>query len=110
MDEKKRQSESQVVINKIKNSLLKIKNKKNTKQVRVNKVIETFQKDLNNKKEEIKKQMKYSVIEVYEFRDDRLSIEEQFSNILNQKEKIQHFIHTYPKLKVSLTSVADKFL
>lgn len=99
MDEKKRQSESQVVINKIKNSLLKIKNKKNTKQVRVNKVIETFQKDLNNKKEEIKKQMKYSVIEVYEFRDDRLSIEEQFSNILNQKEKIQHFIHTYPKLK-----------
>ncbi|EOD6232337.1 hypothetical protein ACJZQ5_001198 [Enterococcus hirae] len=99
MDEKKRQSESQIVINKIKNSLLKIKNKKNTKQVRVNKVIETFQKDLNNKKEEIKKQMKYSVIEVYEFRDDRLSIEEQFSNILNQKEKIQHFIHTYPKLK-----------
>lgn len=99
MDEKKRQRESQVVINKIKNSLLKIKNKKNTKQVRVNKVIETFQKDLNNKKEEIKKQMKYSVIEVYEFRDDRLSIEEQFSNILNQKEKIQHFIHTYPKLK-----------
>ncbi|MET1139050.1 hypothetical protein ABWR73_00075 [Enterococcus hirae] len=99
MGEKKRQSESQVVINKIKNSLLKIKNKKNTKQVRVNKVIETFQKDLNNKKEEIKKQMKYSVIEVYEFRDDRLSIEEQFSNILNQKEKIQHFIHTYPKLK-----------
>lgn len=78
---------------------MKIKNKKNTKQVRVNKVIETFQKDLNNKKEEIKKQMKYSVIEVYEFRDDRLSIEEQFSNILNQKEKIQHFIHTYPKLK-----------
>ncbi|EON3045056.1 hypothetical protein ACNG35_002729 [Enterococcus hirae] len=99
MDEKKRQSESQVVINKIKNSLLKIKNKKNTKQVRVNKVIETFQKDLNNKKEEIKKQMKYSVIEVYEFRDDRLSIEEQFSNILNQKKEIQHFIHTYPKLK-----------
>ncbi|EOS8095025.1 hypothetical protein DSH88_RS10045 [Enterococcus hirae] len=87
MDEKKRQSESQVVINKIKNSLLKIKNKKNTKQVRVNKVIETFQKDLNNKKEEIKKQMKYSVIEVYEFRDDRLSIEEQFSNILNQKKR-----------------------
>ncbi|MBA5266848.1 hypothetical protein [Enterococcus hirae] len=36
---------------------------------------------------------------MYEFRDDRLSIEEQFSNILNQKEKIQHFIHTYPKLK-----------
>lgn len=99
MDEKKRQNESQVVINKIKNSLLKIKNKKNTKQVRVNKVIETFQKDLNNKKEEIKKQMKYSVIEVYEFRDDRLSIEEQFSNILNQKKEIQHFIHTYPKLK-----------
>ncbi|EOS7924930.1 hypothetical protein AB1I58_03145 [Enterococcus hirae] len=99
MDEKKRQSESQVVINKIKNSLLKIKNKKNTKQVRVNKVIEAFQKDLNNKKEEIKKQMKYSVIEVYKLRDDRVSIEEQFSNILNQKEEIQHFIHTYPKLK-----------
>ncbi len=87
MDEKKRQSESQVVINKIKNSLLKIKNKKNTKQVRVNKVIETFQKDLNNKKEEIKKQMKYSVIEVYEFRDDRLSIESNFQISLIKKKR-----------------------
>lgn len=99
MDEKKQQRESQVVINKIKKSLLKIKKSKNIEQTRVNKAISRFQIDLNNKKEEIKKQMKYSVIEVYKLRDDRVSIEEQFSNILNQKEEIQHFIHTYPKLK-----------
>ncbi|EOZ5809939.1 hypothetical protein ACQUIQ_002147 [Enterococcus hirae] len=55
--------------------------------------------DLNNKKEEIKQAMKYSVIEVCKYRNTQLSIEEQFSNILYQEKGIQHFIHTYPKLK-----------
>lgn len=96
MDEEKRKRKTQVVINKIENILLKETDKEKARSSSVNK---WFLIDLNNKKEEIKQAMKYSVIEVCKYRNTQLSIEEQFSNILYQEKGIQHFIHTYPKLK-----------